>query len=81
MLTGIVKATRAHYAALQHRPAPDRTPLYYAVDDGKAANGVIQVKAPTEARRKAEMTKLINRLQAMYPECKRFAASYVKDSL
>lgn len=66
MLTGIVKATRAHYAALQHRPSPDRIPLDYEVVGH--TRGTVQVKAPNSARRRMEVTKLINRLRSMYPE-------------
>jgi hypothetical protein len=65
----IIKATRAHYAALQHRPSADRVPLYFSVqgyDHKTLVAGSVWVKAPTEGRRKAEMTKLQNRLAAMY---------------
>lgn len=91
MLTHIVKATRAHYAALQHRAAPDRVPLDYVVLDpaGRVlTSGRVQVKArPPKAsnlsavmhgRRRAEMTRLTNRLLAMYPEAKRVEVSYAK---
>jgi hypothetical protein len=96
MLTGIVRATRAHYAALQHRAAPNRVPLWYSVAIGARLNadgsftprpdgshvltaGCIQVKAPNESRRRAEITKLRNRLQAMYPESTHIECSYVGD--
>jgi hypothetical protein len=66
MLKNILTATRAHYAALQHRASPDRLPLHYNI--GGVLSGTIQVKAPNNGRRKAEMTKLLNRLLIMYPE-------------
>lgn len=65
MLTSIVKATRAHFAALQHKAAPDRVALEYLVGDHA---GRIWVKAATPARKRMEVTKLANRLHAMYPE-------------
>ena len=88
MLTGIIKATRAHYAALQHKPAPDRVAIdYYEVtgvdnSDTRIA-GTVWVKVDvysqrhpyasnlakaTEGRRQGELTRLTNRLFAMYPE-------------
>lgn len=66
----IVQATKKQYAALQHRASPDRTPLHFNVVGltGKIlTSGTIHVKAPTKARLKAEITKLSNRLSAMYP--------------
>ncbi len=79
----IVKAVRAHYAALQHKPSADRVPLYFSVqgyDKQTLVAGSIWVKVAlqdsvlspkshsrVEARRKAEMTKLENRLAVMYP--------------
>lgn len=88
-----IKAVRAHNAALKHKPSADRIPLWYSVsiecasfNADKAGGsyrtliaGNIQVKAPNNnSRRKAEMTKLMNRLQAMYPEATHFEVSYVK---
>ena len=89
MLTSIVKATRAHYAALQHRAAPDRVPLHYTVW-AKAStcasvltSGTIQVKMSfrpgsrlANGRRKAEMTKLANRLRTMFPESTEISVRY-----
>jgi hypothetical protein len=89
MLTGIVKATRTHYAALQHKPSPDRVALDY--DVGGILCGTIWVKvdvysarhplssnlgSATNGRRKAEITKLVNRLRAMYPEATQITAEY-----
>lgn len=77
----IVLATRAHYAALQHRKAPGRTRLNYSVRGGYwetlLMEGCIWVRVGADgthtrayvaSRRKAELTKLRNRLRAMYPE-------------
>jgi hypothetical protein len=82
MLTNIIKATRTHYAALQHRSSPDRLPLHYTVE-GQAetcisviTRGTIQVKADTNAKRSRELTKLTNRLQTMYPEASHIEASF-----
>jgi len=52
MLTGIVKATRAHYAALQHRPSADRVALDYEVtavtaDGDVKVCGTVYVKVPS----------------------------------
>jgi hypothetical protein len=80
MLKNILLATRAHYAALQHRASPDRTPLHYTV--GGVLSGTVQVKVSTRngyidnGKRKREMTKLINRLQAMYPETSDIEVSF-----
>jgi hypothetical protein len=80
MLKNILTATRAHYAALQHRASPDRLPLHYNI--GGVLSGTIQVKTFTKGgyqdngKRKREMTKLLNRLQAMYPECSYFEVSF-----
>jgi len=86
MLTGIIKATRAHYAALQHRPSADRVPLDYSVTahastcDSVMTAGTIWVKANAGSfnsnRRQAELTKLTNRLRAMYPEAHRIVCAY-----
>lgn len=74
MLTSIIKATRAHYAALQHKPSADRVALDYEVTGHTA--GTIWVIARTNAQRSANLTKLSNRLQAMYPEAKHVECSY-----
>ena len=87
-----IKAVRAHNAALKHKPSADRIPLWYAVSikcasfnaDHAGGNtrtliaGTIHVKAGNDSLRKAQMTKLLNRLQAMYPEASRFEVSYDK---
>jgi hypothetical protein len=74
MLTSIVKATRAHYAALQHKPGPDRVALDYEVTGHPA--GTIWVIAKTNAQRSANLTKLFNRLQVMFPEARNVECSY-----
>lgn len=79
MLTSIVRATKTHYAALQHRPSPDRVPLYYTVFGTREiilTNGDIQVKADTNGKRKREITKLYNRLKCMYPEANYIDVSF-----
>ena len=78
MLTSIIKATRAHYAALQHRPSPDRARLMYQVTGYRLSDvltsGSVWVKVRNKAgyistgMRKREITRLLNRLQSMYPE-------------
>ncbi len=78
MLTSIIKATRAHYAALQHRPSPDRVALDYEVPGHTA--GTVWVKAPTQALRRANLTRLLKRLHAMYPEYRNISAGF-RDSL
>jgi len=83
MLTGIIKATRAHYAALQHKPAADRVAIDYSVGhpiNGNIVCGTIWVRAWNNVyhpgKRQAELTKLINRLSAMYPEARETRAQY-----
>jgi hypothetical protein len=66
MLTSIIKATRAHYAALQHKPSPDRVALGYEVTGHTA--GTVWVKAPTKPLQRAAVTRLLHRLRSMYPE-------------
>lgn len=106
MLTGIVKATRAHYAALQHKPALDREALDYEVTGdplhvpgastpvppNMLTAGTVWVKTriliftspPTystqNARRKREITRLMHRLHAMYPEAKGISCAFRTDS-
>lgn len=69
----ILKATRRHYAALQHRPGEGRVGLRYHVYGATGLHqqilnyGTVWVKAANLARQKAEITKLMNRLRAMYP--------------
>src|SRR5271166_6819861 len=76
MLTSIVKATRAHYAALQHRNTPSdaRVALDYEVPGFTA--GTVWVVARTKAQWKANCTRLINRLSAMYPEAQSMSVRY-----
>ena len=86
MLTSIVKATRAHYAALQHRPGPDRVPLDYSVIQRDRVGSVLELTRGTirvkvdgpryMARRRAERTKLQNRLRTMFPEATTIEVSY-----
>ena len=85
MLTGIVKATRAHYAALQHKPSADRIPLDYCVSsqDGQHiyTRGTVHVKAcGPNHRRERESTRLLKRLAAMYPEAAEIECSYRRTS-
>jgi hypothetical protein len=76
MLQSIVMATRAHYAALQHKPSPggDRIALDYEVTGHTA--GTVWVKAHDAPSRKREMTKLLARLRTMFPEASKFNAVY-----
>lgn len=74
MLTNVVKATRARYAALQHKPGPDRVAIDYEVSGHTA--GTVWVKAATEPRRKSELTKLNNRLRSMFPEAAMIHCAY-----
>lgn len=80
----IIKATRAHYAALQHRKEPDRIGLDYEVIDknGHTLNsGTVWVKCRNDSARRAEVTRLTNRLQRMYPfEWKTISCEYRGDS-
>lgn len=78
MSATIIKATRAHYAALQHKPSADRVALDYEVSGHTA--GTIWVKAPTNALRKANLTKLRVRLTAMFPEAHTLSVGF-RDSL
>jgi hypothetical protein len=73
MLHSVVAATRAHYAALQHKPSPagDRIALDYTV--AGHGSGTVWVKAHDAASRKRESTKLLARLRRMYPECRESA--------
>ena len=70
----LITATRAHYAALQHRASKDRIALDFTVN--KTWSGTIFVKASTNSRRKAEMTKLLNRLKILYPGVSNFSMEY-----
>jgi hypothetical protein len=88
MYTDIVKATRTHYAALQHRPSGEREALHYTVkgsalpDPNYPIHGTIWVKTKSvmgsinTGKRKREMTKLNNRLSVMYPEAYRIEVWY-----
>jgi len=84
----ILKATRRHYAALQHRPGSGRIAIDYEVT-GQAAMtktqqttrdtsivGTIWVRAATNAQRKGELTRLLNRLRAMYPCAQKYSAEF-----
>ena len=83
----IIKATRAHYAALQHKPGPDRIAIDYEVTIGgnvlpgcnsasEDCCGTVWVKASTNALRAANLTRLNNRLRDMYPEAKMIHCKY-----
>jgi hypothetical protein len=78
MLTGIIRATRRHYAALQHKPSADRVALDYEVTGHTAGTIWIINYAKTAQpwKRKAEITILMNRLRAMYPEARSFSVEY-----
>jgi hypothetical protein len=78
MLTSIIEATRAHYAALQHKPSPDRVALDYEVPGHTA--GTIWVKAPTHTLRQSNLTRLRVRLTAMFPEAHTISVGF-RDSL
>lgn len=78
-MSSIIKATLAHYAALQHKPAPDRVAIDYEVTIGGRilpgcnsasddCSGTVWVKVSNNAMRAANLTRLNNRLRAMYPE-------------
>ena len=57
MLTGIIKATRAHYAALQHRPGDGRVGLNYNVEtrDGEQLTaGTVWVKVGRAGHRRSQ---------------------------
>jgi hypothetical protein len=75
MLKNILTATRAHYAALQHRASPDRLPLHYNI--GGVLSGTIQVKADTLAKQRRELSKLSKRLAIMYPESTEIEVSFI----
>jgi hypothetical protein len=83
----IIQATRAHYAALQHRPGPDRVAIDYEVTIGSNVlpgcnsasddcSGTVWVRASSNAMRAANLTRLSNRLGAMYPEAKMIHCTY-----
>lgn len=82
MYTSILKATRAHYAALKHRASPDRIPLHYTVETESETGisiltrGTIYVKGDTKSKRKRELTKLLNRLQNLSPEASHIEVTY-----
>ena len=83
MYRSIVHATRAHYAALQHKPSPDRERLNYSVrnaDGAALTQGCVHVKTAGIGRRRAEVTKLTNRLHSMYPEAHTIACAYCDDA-
>jgi len=72
-MSSIVKATRAHYSALQHRQSPDRFMVTYSV---QAANGETLTAGRLWCRGnvRGALTRTVNRLQAMYPEGRTFSA-------
>lgn len=75
----IVQATRAHYAALQHRNTPNdpRVALDYDVTlSEEFVSGTIWVKAHTASQHKANLTRLLNRLQKMYPDATSVYVAY-----
>jgi len=76
MLTSIIKATRAHYAALQHKPSPDRVALDYEVPGHTA--GTIWVKVNRKGGVQAERTKLLRRLADMFPESRNLATAHYR---
>lgn len=88
MLTSIVRATKTHYAALQHRASPDREKLSYTVTirssfaPTRYEGGSIMVKTKNPSglinngKRKREITKLYNRLKCMYPEANYIDVSF-----
>lgn len=84
MLKNVLLATRAHYAALQHKASLDRKELSYYVEGKlngitwKLTSGSIWVKAGTDKLRKSNMTKLTNRLFTMFPEATFVEVSFVK---
>jgi hypothetical protein len=67
MLTNIVKATRAHYAALQHKPAADRAALVCTVE---AADGTVLHRCTLHVKgnRRAALTRALNLHRDMFPE-------------
>jgi hypothetical protein len=76
MLTGIIKATRAHYAALQHKPSADRVALDYEVTGHTAGTVWVKIDPNNNGQRKREMTRLSNRLQSMFPEARDVHCAY-----
>lgn len=71
MYATILRATRAHAAALRHRPEPGRVALDYKLEDSTGhvlTAGTLWVHAATESARRAHMTRTVNRLHAMWPE-------------
>ncbi len=79
----IIQATKAHYMALQKRPGPGMIPLKYSVEGfgGELLNsGTVFVKVRDNVRKRMEMTKLTNRLMAMYAfEWKQINVSFMDD--
>jgi hypothetical protein len=77
----IVKATRANYAALQHRDDGIRKALNVRLETkaGEVHRWVFWVIADSDAKRKREITRALRRMMAMYPfEWKSVAASFDK---
>lgn len=76
----IVQATRRMYAALQHRPSAEREPLYLACEDlsGRSIYRATVHVATVRGlhRRRAEITRFINLLTALYPEAHSVSATF-----
>jgi len=71
-MQSVIKATRANYAALKHRPGPDRYRMdaYLRLASGERLDWTFWVKLPEnrDRWRAAAMTRAMNRLFAMYPD-------------
>lgn len=75
----IVQATRANFAALQHRPDGRRIRLHVVLERacGEFIAWDFWVLAATPAQRKAQLTRAVNRVRAMYPfETRAIDATY-----
>ena len=70
MLTSIVKATREHYAALQHRPGNGHVKVIYQVACNMTTlnHGTLWVTGASRTATRAAITRAESRLRAMYPE-------------
>jgi hypothetical protein len=80
-MSAVVRATRTHYAMLQHRQSPDRVPLAYevlGVGGHHIQSACLWVKAGTEGRRKAALTRVTNVLLAMFPEARTVTCEFPK---
>lgn len=64
----ILKATRANYAALQHKPDGARVALDVCLETkADSLCWRFWVRVPTPAARQREITRAVNRVKAMYP--------------